>query len=69
VSPQRWIDRQRDALLGMVPIVALLASGTLGGWLADWLGLPAWICVIVLAVAGFFTSRAVLRAAFTRSVS
>ena len=69
VTTQRWIARQRDALLGMVPIVALLASGTLGGWLAGWLGLPRWLCVTVLAVAGFLASRAILRAAFTRSAS
>jgi hypothetical protein len=53
----------------MVPIVAFLASGALGGWLAELLGLPRWLCVIVLAIAGFFASRAVLRAAFARSVS
>ena len=65
---QRWRSRQRDALLGMVPIVAFLASGALGEWLAELLGLPQWLCVIVLAVAGFFASRAVLRAAFARTV-
>jgi hypothetical protein len=53
----------------MVPIVAFIASGALGAWLAQLLGVPEWLCVIVLAVAGFFASRAVLRAAFARSVS
>lgn len=65
---QRWRSRQRDALLGMVPIVAFMASGALGEWLAVSLGLPQLLCVIVLAVAGFFASRAVLRAAFARSL-
>lgn len=64
-----WRSRQRDALLGMVPIVAFLASGALGEWLAELLGLPHLLCVLVLAVAGFFASRAVLRAAFARSLS
>jgi hypothetical protein len=66
---QSWSSRQRDASLGMVPIVAFVASGALGGWLAELLGRPEWLCVLVLAVAGFFGSRAVLRAAFARSVS
>lgn len=66
---QRWRSRQRDALLGMVPIGAFLASGALGGWLAKLLGLPEWLSMIVLAVAGFFASRAVLQAAFSRSLS
>ena len=52
----------------MVPIVAFMASGALGEWLAVWFGLPQVLCVIVLAVAGFFASRAVLRAAFARSL-
>jgi hypothetical protein len=53
---------------GQPQIVAFMASGALGGWLAELFGLPQWLCVTVLAVAGFFASRAVLRAAFARSI-
>ena len=42
-----WARRQRTALTGLVPIVALLVGGNLGGWLADSIGrltrsAPSW---------------------------
>lgn len=67
MDPERWTARQRDALLGMVPIVTLVVSPALGAWLASILGLPEWLGVIagiVLAVGGFFVSRAILRRGF-----
>ena len=64
VDSEGWTTRQRDALLGMVPVVTFSGSFALGGWLAAFLDVPNWLGGVVLAVAGFFVSRAILRRAF-----
>jgi hypothetical protein len=48
-------------LLGLVPIVALLAGAGLGGLVAEVLEVPGGIGAVLGAVAGFFVSRWVLR--------
>jgi hypothetical protein len=58
---ERWPRRQGTALLGMVPIVALLAGAGLGGLVAEAMGVPGWIGAVLGAVGGFFLSRWVLR--------
>ncbi len=63
-------SRYRVALLGMVPIVVLLVSLNIAPRLATLIGLPQGIAVLftfILAVVGFFTSRAILRRGFAQS--
>jgi positive regulator of sigma E activity len=53
----------------MVPIVVLLVSLNVAVWLTGLLGLPEGLGVLVaflLAVAGFFASRAILRRGFAQ---
>lgn len=63
-------SRHRQALLGMVPIVVLLACLSIASGLATLLGLPpglAALFTLLLAVIGFFISRAILRRGFAQS--
>jgi hypothetical protein len=60
-------SRHRVAVLGTVPVVVLLVSMNLGFWLTGGLGLPQGLGVLVtfvLAVVGFFLSRAIIRRGF-----
>ena len=68
--------RYRLAILGMVPIVVLLVSLNVAPRLAGLLGLSkalgilvAFILAVVLAVVGFFVSRAILRREFAQRES
>jgi len=64
--------RSRLALLGMVPIAVLLVSLNVAPWLTGLLGLPQGLGVLftfLLAVAGFFVSRAILRRGFAQPKS
>lgn len=65
-------NRHRLAILGMAPIVVLVVSLNLAPRLADLLGLPQGMGILVafiLAVVGFFVSRAILRREFARRES
>ena len=65
-------NRYRLAMLGMVPIVVLVVSLNLAPRLADLLGLPQGLAILVafiLGVVGFFVSRAILRREFARRES
>lgn len=71
VESERMATRCRLALLGMVPIVVLVVSLNLASWLTGLLGLPrglgvpfAFLLAFLLAVVGFFVSRAILRREF-----
>lgn len=70
VKSKHMEPRYRVALLGMVPIVVLLVSLNLAPWLTGLLGLPQWFGLLfafLLAVLGYFISRAALRREFARS--
>lgn len=69
VNSERWATPHRAALLGMVPLVTLLLSFAIAPLLAAQLGAPEWLGVIgwiILVVAGFFVSRAILRRGFAQ---
>ena len=64
--------RYRLAILGMVPIVVLLLSLNVAPRLSGLLGLPKALGILVafiLAVVGFFVSRAILRREFSQRES
>jgi positive regulator of sigma E activity len=68
VEPDRP-TRYRLAIIGMVPIVVLLVSLNVAPRLAGLLGLPKALGIFVaciLAVVGFFVSRAILRREFAQ---
>jgi hypothetical protein len=61
--------RSHRAMLGMVPIAVLVASLNVAVWLTSRLGLPQGLGVLLaflLATAGYFVSRAILRRGFAR---
>jgi len=64
-----WARRQRTALTGLVPIVALLVGGNAGGWLAESIGAPYPLGAIMGGIAAFFASRTILRRLFGRAWS
>jgi hypothetical protein len=64
-----WARRQRTALTGLVPIVALLVVGDAGGWLAQSIGAPYPLGAIMGGIAAFFASRTILRTLFSRAWS
>lgn len=69
-SPQRPV-RRRDALLGLVPVVTLLVCFAIARGVAAPLGLSERVGTIsgfVLAVAGFFVSRAILRRGYSQDM-
>jgi hypothetical protein len=45
----------------MVGLAALLVGATLGGFLAEVVGIPDWVGVVVGAVGGYFLSQWILR--------
>ena len=61
MTREPWPRRQGTALLGMVGLAALLVGATLGGFLAEVVGIPDWIGVVVGAVGGYFLSQWILR--------
>lgn len=69
VESEHTAPRHRLALLGMVPILLLVVSLNLASWLTGLLGLPQGLgvlCAFLLAVVGFFVSRAILRREFAQ---
>jgi hypothetical protein len=68
-EPLPWARRQRTALTGLVPIVALCVGGSALGSLAESIGAPYPLGAIVGGVAAFFVSRAILRRLFSRAWS
>lgn len=57
---------RRTALIGLVPLLALLIGAALGGCAAVVAGAPGGIGSVVGAVAGFLASRWILRRSFER---
>ena len=67
VSSEQETRRRRDAVLGMVPVVTILACFAIARGVAALLGLSDDVGAIggcILAVFGFFVSRAILRRGF-----
>lgn len=60
---------RRNALIGLVPLVALLIGAALGGGGALLVGVPEIVGSLVGAVAGFLASRWILRRSFERHLS
>jgi hypothetical protein len=54
--------------LGYIPIGFLLFGMALGNAAADLVGAPDWIGTIAGGVAGYFGSRAILRARYERDL-
>lgn len=57
---------QRNALIGLVPLLMLLIGIGVGGTVAVLVGAPEVIGAVAGAMIGFFASRSLLRRSFGR---